>query len=269
MIDITKLEQRVDLALETHKIISFMNQDNLFFQFSPTSLWKEFDKTFISWGKRGMALNTLDYLKYQEIYFENRGYSRYSLPEQELKSEQYLFILVFIKNYIHDVFYSTVGENKLVIDSIIDNIDLIVEKCNYQFHYVNTEDKYILCKRDENVDSIIQFTKENNLSNILLTYLDMSNYNNVFEKTHILMDLHKYIEPKRQDFSSKNSTLTNKVFSMYNKLQVRHNDNKQIDLPDDEKIKWYDILFQMTLHLIRTPYIIDLQSDVSELISEK
>ena len=74
-----------------------------------------------------------------------------------------------------------------------------------------------------------------------------------------------YLEPRRQEFSSLNKSLTDDVFFMLNSFYIRHNNDKNIKFDTDEEyILWYDNLFMMMIQLIRTKNIKEIQNMLKE-----
>ena len=266
MIDITRLEQRLNLQEETCKIIRYMGEYDRCFGDNNT-MWGTINNSFKHWEKRGLALNSYEYLKYQNVsILSNR---EIFFPEENtLNDKDCYFVLLFICNYICDMIITESDEEiSIRVKTIFQNITSIMEKSNYQLKFL--EDRIIACKRDANVDSVIQLTGDKSLTELLLSYLDMTIHDDVNEKAHILMQLFKYVEKDKVIYINADNKLKSSVFALYNKLEIRHNDKKQIELLDKDKLKWYDILFQLTLHLVRVPYIKEMQNEVKELTNNK
>ena len=137
---------------------------------------------------------------------------------------------------------------------------------NYKAIEVNKH--YTFIKRDADVDSVLHILEsEDDLRLSLLEYNDFRIENNIKEKRIILKQIGDYLEPKRKYFNTYNKTLTECIFNLLNKLRVRHFDDDQKDFSNEEYIIWYDKLFKMMIHLIRTTSIVDIQKEVKELCS--
>lgn len=98
---------------------------------------------------------------------------------------------------------------------------------------------------------------------ILLEYNDFRIEKDKDQKKILLKKLGDYLEPKRNEYASLNNTLTSNVFFMLNKFYIRHNNPGNIQLSTDaEYILWYDRLFKMIIHLIRTKEINEIQNEL-------
>ena len=52
---------------------------------------------------------------------------------------------------------------------------------------------------------------------------------------------------------------------MLNKFYIRHNNDGNIKFDSNaDYIKWYDRLFKMIIHLIRSKYILDVQKELKD-----
>lgn len=149
---------------------------------------------------------------------------------------------------------------------IIENIDYILELNNYCVYEkpVGDNTQYRLRKRDVDVDSVIETVPE--LSEVLLSYLDIRTENNEKQKTAILKELADYLEPRRKEYNNTMySSLCNDVFAVFNKCNIRHNDKKQIKIEKSKRMQLYDDTFKMCIHLLQMKKVNEYKLGIAEL----
>ena len=81
--------------------------------------------------------------------------------------------------------------------AILDNMKIILERMNYKFEKVG--DRYIITKRDPDVDSIL-INVPKNIASLLLEYNDFRNEDDIEEKKKILKKIDLYIEERKKHF---------------------------------------------------------------------
>lgn len=105
---------------------------------------------------------------------------------------------------------------------------------------------------DEDVASIVDEIKDDNLQNDIWAYLDSEILNDIERKRDILYRLGFSLEPIRHNLEKINKSLTDKVFMFLNKFSIRHNTDKQVNFEsEEEQIKYYDMGFKLIIHLLR------------------
>lgn len=99
---------------------------------------------------------------------------------------------------------------------------------------------------------------------LLLSYNDFSIEKDIEKKRKILFDLGAWLEPQRTKYTSINSNLTSDIFNVLNNGSIRHNNSKQWSFSSEEdKLKMYDDLFKMIIHLIRQEDIKKIHDKIS------
>ena len=241
----------------------------------------------------GPKMSLYDYLNYCIRYWPYRcgalDISSYinsmNLTDVSEKSERFLLHLceLFI-NLLHyaieqeryDFRFTNVldafGPTTIVSESerILQNIDYMLEQCCNMYVRVDKSEKfpkYIISKRDADVDSALESATD--LSEYLLGYLDIRNENDLEYKKKTLIEIYNFLEPERSTY--KNSfagKMSETFFSSMNKLNIRHNDEKQIVLPNHERRNVYDELFKIGLFVIRSQELLDYQKDLEAIYKE-
>lgn len=273
---IFNLENRTDLKTEVFRIgkitaqkeFSILGDSEKIFTF-----WELVDSCFELWPYRYTATNSSEYFKLKGI----------SKNLQKMSNEEYFYYLQFIFDFINwfdgcenfsiiqkkfeNELHTLLLDNSLKLLIILQNIRTIAELCNYNIKKVGEHCTFI--KRDADVDSILPaLENEENIRLALLEYNDFRIENDIKQKRIILKQIGDYLEPRRKFYNSYNKTLTDRIFNLLNKMKIRHFDADQKEFSDQEYLDWYDKLYKMMIHLIRTPTIVEIQNEVKKLCSQ-
>ena len=226
---------------------------------------------FKLWPYRYTATNASDFFDLLELHTK----------VEEMNNTEYFYYLQFIYDFVmwvashyYDADIYGINFNKKIFDLFINNQDefdlittnikIIMDFSNYSIEKINNH--YTFIKRDADTDSILSIIEnEDDLRLALLEYNDFRIENDINEKRIILKKLGDYLEPKRKEFNSINKSLTDDIFYMLNKFYIRHNNDGNIKFDSNtDYIKWYDKLFKMIIHLIRSKYILDVQKELKD-----
>lgn len=150
----------------------------------------------------------------------------------------------------------------------IENIEYKLEMINMRVRTVASgkTPKYIISKRDAQVDSIIESVPQ--LSDALLSYLDVRNQNDEDAKKAVLRTIADYLEDRHKTKYYKGTMyagLEDAIFTVFNKAGIRHGDKKQWKLKKPEKMKLYDKTFKAAIHLLQKEDVDVFQTTVKEL----
>lgn len=150
----------------------------------------------------------------------------------------------------------------------IEDIEYKLELMNYRVREITTTDpaQYVISKRDAQVDAVIEVVPE--LSEVLLSYLDVRNKNDEDSKKAILKAIADFLEDRhKQKFykGTRYADLENAVFSVFNNAGIRHGDKKQWKLARPTRMKLYDQTFKAALHLLQKEDIDTFLTEVKEL----
>lgn len=270
---IFELEKRTDIKKECLRMEKYLNKP----QFrsidgysNDSTFWRTVNSCFKFWPHRYTATNASDFFDLLELHTK----------VEEMNNTEYFYYLQFIFDFImwissycdDDIYdidfnadlYNLFIDNEDEFDLITTNIKIIMDFSNYSIEKIN--DHYTFIKRDADTDSILSIIEnENDLRLALLEYNDFRIENDINEKRIILKKFGDYLEPKRKEFNSINKSLTDDIFYMLNKFYIRHNNDGNIKFDSNtDYIKWYDKLFKMIIHLIRSKYILDVQKELKD-----
>ena len=270
---IFELEKRTDIRKECLRIEKYLAKPqfrNFDGYYHNNTFWSMVNSCFKLWPYRYTATNASDFFDLLELHTK----------VEEMNNTEYFYYLQFIFDFImwissycdDDIYdidfnadlYNLFIDNEDEFNLITTNIKIIMDFSNYSIEKINNH--YTFIKRDADTDSILSIIEnEDDLRLALLEYNDFRIENDINEKRIILKKLGDYLEPKRKEFNSINKSLTDDIFYMLNKFYIRHNNDGNIKFDSNtDYIKWYDKLFKMIIHLIRSKYILDVQKELKD-----
>lgn len=270
---IFELEKRTDIRKECLRMEEYLDRPQ-FIKIDgysgKSTFWSMANSCFKFWPYRYTATSVYDFFDLIQL----------PMKVKEMNNTEYFYYLQFIFDFVmwissynddvifdidpNEDLYDLFFDNEDEFDLITTNIKIIMEFSNYSIEKIN--DHYTFIKRDADTDSILSIIEnENDLRLALLEYNDFRIKNDINEKRIILKKLGDYLEPKRKEFNSINKSLTDDIFYMLNKFYIRHNNDGNIKFDSNtDYIKWYDKLFKMIIHLIRSKYILDVQKELKD-----
>lgn len=150
----------------------------------------------------------------------------------------------------------------------IENIEYKLEMINMRVRKIATgkTPQYVISKRDAQVDSVIEAVPE--LSEVLLSYLDVRNRNDEEAKKAILKAIADHLEQKRKDKcyqGTEYSRLCENLFTVFNNASIRHKNSQQWKLKKPERMRLYDQTFKAAIHLMQMEDVKGFNDTVSEL----
>lgn len=255
------IEIRLNINKEFYKMVDYFHSitGTTYCNGSRYNLIKAINqKAFQEWSFRGTAISC-------EEYLDNIGLpSCYFKDKQGISEEKFLYYLEFIYNIISFSVmnrYITIENEKVI--SIVKNLNIIAEKLNYQF--VEEEERFLLVKRDADVDSVLDIV-EPNVSLLLLEYNDFKVKDNIIRKTEILKAIDKYIEENQSVYSKLDKDSYSSWGYIVNKFGVNHKiEEKYKNISDEERLEWYDKAFYLAIHMIRLSKIKDINQERKDL----
>lgn len=270
---IFQLERRLDLLEEFMELDKSMAHHHL--RTYNITLQGLLDEVIVDWPYREGVSSITSYLTKKNIILENNGEPIFSREEKTLyRLELYINLLHWVheSNAINDEL--TFNFSNITLEQelkpFIDNIEYILERCNMRVREKPVKGnfpQYIITKRDVNVDAVIEEVPE--LSDVLLSYLDIRNKNDEQAKREILKQIADYLEPKRKDYkSTAYSSLCDSLFVVFNKCNIRHNDKNQIKLRKPQRMKLYDQTFTAAIHLMQMESVNVFKETVNQLKKE-
>lgn len=150
----------------------------------------------------------------------------------------------------------------------IENIEYKLEMVNMRVREITTGEtpQYVISKRDANVDAVIEAVPE--LSEVLLSYLDVRNRNDEGAKKAVLKAIADHLEDRHKSKYYKGTmyaSLEDNIFTVFNKAGIRHSDKRQWNLLKSARMKLYDQTFKAAIHLLQMEDVGDFNDIVSNL----
>ncbi len=252
------LERRSSLVEDFNNLCDDFKRKKIQKDYTIMSLIEE---SICDWEFREGAGNIDLYLNNKQININSSKRSPYTKDEKIIFTlELYINLLKWAPRHIE--------KKKTILDSLnfgqiplenvlnpyIENIIFILEQINMTVREKELNDgsfQYIVTKRDAEIDATLESAPE--LSEVLLSYLDVRNSFDLEFKKNALINIAGYLEAKHNDFKkTEYQGLYKTLFFAFNNFNIRHNDDKQIQLSEDEQLEIYDKIFRMAIHLIQS-----------------
>ena len=233
-------------------------------------LYSLLDESIKTWPYRQAAISISSYAYNHGFYIDDAQ-----------DDEELLFNIELIINLLHwaphyesqcadpyDMDWemtSTVSGN---CDRCLENISFFLEQINMRIRKKDMEPspQYYISKRDAQVDAVIEAVPE--LSEALLSYLDVRNQNDENAKESVLKAIADYLEQKRKDKYYKGTeyySLSENIFTVFNNASIRHKNDQQWKLRKPVKMKLYDQTFKAAIHLLQMEDVRAFNAMVEEL----
>ena len=139
-------------------------------------------------------------------------------------------------------------------ERMLANAEYILEQCCNMAIRVETDEvfpKYYITKRNTEVDATVIAVPK--LSNTLLAYFDMRNDDDLAFKRSALVEVYKYMEPRRNEYKKLScSAISEEFFADMNGFGIRHNTKSQVSLRGKRKKTIYDKLFLMAVYVLQS-----------------
>ncbi|MDB8657438.1 hypothetical protein [Streptococcus anginosus] len=140
-------------------------------------------------------------------------------------------------------------------------IDYFLAKTNHELKELE-DGRQIIIEKNVYASEVSQILSETSIQDAIkvLEYNHFANKGNTQRKEEILFSLAKYLEPFRNELNAseelkevmkvKNKKIiaVDKLFDMYNNLELRHNNN--LEMTEEELEQWYDDIYISTLFVI-------------------
>lgn len=224
-----------------------------------SSILQYLNRCFRIWPYREGCMTINDFLDNKGINLEDQAERKYSDEEKILFSfELYYNAMMWGIECDSDVFERKFDHKYIPVDDyiypILENVEYILEKCDYCIRKIKKKgcDQYFITKRNITVDCAV--IAEPKLKEALLGYYDLRNTKDEEYKRATFRKLSNYLERKYKA-NEFNGTECKGIYDsasfLFNNLNLRHGDDKQLVLPKRERMKLYDDLFRMCLFLIQ------------------
>jgi len=253
---IFELENKIDIQKECTKIYKALSnpEEGVYNGYTDMGSYFKFlnDRVFYLWPYRDTCLTVYDFIGL--IGIQKKDYPVFVLLPTETQFLQFMELIYNLEQYAWKILDED-GEDldKWHYDpkvySAIHNIDVILSKMNCQI--VERGDKYIIIKKNPDVDSIVRYIPAP-ISDLLLSYGDFKIDDDLEAKKAILKGLDLHLEKDKTRFRGYDKGLYERIQPIVNKLGVNHPIKAPYDkLSKNELLEKYDECFTMMTHLLR------------------
>lgn len=265
--NIFELENRINLRDAFDNVIDDLNQTNVLSSlFGLESMYACLEAGIKTWPYRGAATTINMFARYRGFSFSDRT------------DEDILYSLELLINLLHWVVACEKNHysSRLLRSDSSDfiekckccfmNIRYLLEQRNMFVRKLDSDEnfsKYVITKRDVDVDAVLETVPE--LSEILLSYLDIRNQNIEFKKA-ALNHIAAFLEPKRKQYDgTQYKSLCDDLFYAFNNCGIRHNNDQQVKLPDERQMDLFDEIFKAAVHLMQKEKMETFQQIIKSL----
>jgi len=259
---IFEIERRINLLDEHGRLVRYMKTEPVLYRFGGfDSFYHVIDESVPLWKYRNTAFNISQYM--MQIGINDLSSDSYINDEGVVAClELYLNLVLVGASNIDKSKWNMETKQRFHTAStrVVENISYILENIN--MGYTKIDDRIVIHKRDVDVDSILESRPE--LADVLLGYLDFRNHNDTSFKKQALVEIASYMENDRGKYKSLNADQTNTLFYAFNSFGIRHNNDKQVSFETSkERNVFYDKVFKLAVHILRTEEVNDFVSDIN------
>ena len=259
-------DSEVDVNTELRKLNDLFRQDCCYYRGKSFSLYDLVSSNFAKYYKRREHFLSLVELL-NAVYIECFDISEFD--KYFLYSEMYIDLITLLD----DLGNEDIESQKQVIKY---QIEKVISSLGYKFIVV--DDRQIIVENNvfanEAAQAVTEFADVKEALSIL-EYNHFSNKGNIERKKEILKKIADLLEPWRKPLNKSNELKAllkvnhdkiqalEKLFYMYNKFNIRHNNEDQMltELSDKEIESWYDKVYKLSLFII-------LGKDVGSILSD-
>lgn len=249
------IERRVNLRTAWKNLISDIKSTHVYFNGENNTLYYFLDKYIKTWPYRQAARSL-------EVFATSHSFKLNGSTDNDmiLSIELVLNLLYWLPAYedtlndwTMDILQSKASAMTNECCNYCEDIEFLLEKINMRVRKVSKDNsfpQYIINKRDTSVDVALENVPE--LAEVLLSYFDIRNQDDLTQKQIILKQIADYLEPKKSQYNgTQYSGLYRELFKVFNRCGIRHNDKRQIQMGDTQRMELFDATFKAAVHLMQ------------------
>ena len=263
-------DSEVDINTELQKLNNLFSQDCCYYRGKSFSLHDLVSGNFAKYYKRREHFLSLQELL-NAIYMECFDISEFD--KYFLYSEMYIDLITMLDDLGNEDIVSQKQLIKCQIEKVISSLG---------YKFIVVDDRQIIVENNVFANEAAQIVTE--FADIkealsILEYNHFSNKGNIERKKEILIKIAALLEPWRKELNhnrelqgvlkvESNKVLAlDKLFQMYNKLNIRHNNGEQhlSGMADDIIEAWYDKVYTLSLFIILGKDVAQMLADFSAL----
>ena len=208
-------------------------------------LFTDYPSLFVRWKQRGSCLNCAEMRK-------KLGVPKNALLEDKVITLEYFINIINLiqKNIDFGVTSGLYRDNNFTL--LIQNIEIFLDKLNYEKHIFEDEEKVILVPKNPAATAVAEISSEDTALAILM-YHHASLKGNLTRKKELLRQIAQEYEPLLKKGIDGFSDYFSKARDFLNNLDIRHNNGDSSivkNLSPEELENWYDELYQLLLFCV-------------------
>lgn len=199
------------------------------------------DKLFFVWKQRGSCLNCEEMRRKLGI-----NITKYGLDDIIIRLEYYLNIINLANTKLR---YPNFQKTQQFI-ILEDNIKILLDHLNYECLNIPEEEKILLVPKNATATSVAEISSKDTALAILM-YNHASLKGDLSQKRNLLLKIYLEYETLLKKGITGFSEYFDKTRGLINKLNIKHNNKKEIENFDNEQLEeWYDELYQLLLFCV-------------------
>ena len=199
------------------------------------------DRLFFVWKQRGSCLNCEEMRRKLGI-----DLTKYGLVDIIIRLEYYLNIINLANTKLG--YPNCQKTQQFVI--LEDNIKILLDHLNYEILIIEKEEKVLLVPKSPAATSVAEISTTETATAILM-YNHTSLKGDLSQKQSLLLKIYLEYEKLLKNGIDGFSEYFDKTRGLINKLNIKHNNKKEIENLNEEQLEeWYDELYQLLLFCV-------------------
>ena len=235
---------KIDIRHEYLKLYDMFYGND--FEYRIVNLYEACSDYFINYSFRGTCITLYEFEIINDLHFYP--------DEKRFSQDCFIRFCEYTYNLTKHI-KQTENQYLVLLQIYIKQIDLIIEKIGYEKHKDSETNVYIFVPKLPEAIAVSEII-EPTLSYKVIEYNHHSMKGDLSRKRETLLKLANLLEARRQELKSVSSSLEKSVFSLFNNINIRHNNNDPqsgnyhkfvANMSDEELEKWYDETYQLCL----------------------
>lgn len=242
------LDDKYDIKVEINKIDTLFSNallyvtNNMTFQPQQGNIEAVVGEfLFYNWKQRGTCLNCQEMRSKLDIDLEKND-----ITSILIRLEYYLNIINLANTKLG---YSNFQKTQQFV-ILEDNIKILLDHLNYEILIIEKEEKVLLVPKSPAATSVAEISTTETATAILM-YNHTSLKGDLSQKQSLLLKIYLEYEKLLKNGIDGFSEYFDKTRGLINKLNIKHNNKKEIENLDNEQLEeWYDELYQLLLFCV-------------------
>lgn len=237
-------EAKIDINYEYVKLYSMFYGDDFEYRFD--YLYEACSDYFLNYSFRGTCTTLYEFEKINDLNF--------TLNEEQFSQDYFIRFCEYTYNLAVEI--KRIEKRYVALrNTYIKQIDLIIDMIGYEKRK-DTETNVIIFVTKLPEAIAVSEIIEPSLSYKVIEYNHHSMKGDLARKRETLLKFADLLEARRQELKSVSSTLEQSIFSLFNNINIRHNNSDPqsgkyhrfvAEMSNEELEEWYDETYQFCL----------------------